>query len=339
MAYVLSASYQSSLEQAVNGTHTFLSDSSLSRNSSMETYTATARNVSGSSLVSLPSYIASIENILPSFKTTSSIRGSVGSVTTSSDIGTLCAADEQREHDTNDHSVSIFSLLPQVHLSPTRSIKELAERDISHGRIPRVCNIAEKGSGCATAGIVSIQTEDDVTMNTADLETYSETSQPKECSDDLLGGSGAHFKRWMSTLRRRTLYRNGPKNPFTQHPNCDEFPDNSQSTHESHSHKRSLSLTSSMRFVRKVNSASITQASNSVSQKEELMPDSHGKSLEKHGRLGAGYSYGRVFTHPPFIDHASFDRARQRGEIIAELISTEQSYIEDVKALIKVSPV
>ncbi|KAF1809617.1 Dbl homology domain-containing protein [Eremomyces bilateralis CBS 781.70] len=107
----------------------------------------------------------------------------------------------------------------------------------------------------------------------------------------------------------------------------------------SHGHRQSLSITSSLGLVARVNSASFTMTSASAA------PHSRRHSLAPSRRRTQGRSSGtepRISTESNTmsmnyrIDEAAWSRAVQRRKILEELVSSEESYIDDLKALTNV---
>lgn len=155
------------------------------------------------------------------------------------------------------------------------------------------------------------------------------------------------FRRWMSTLRRRHIQRR--KDPVPGIPaSAVQFIETDaallQPTVPTSQMVRRLSesMSSSMGCVTAAKSASITIASASIA------PLSDTGALQGKIRLGnrsSHYSDARRSTEShrgalgPVIDESAWLRSVQRRKIVEELISSEESYIADLKVLINVRSV
>jgi hypothetical protein len=154
------------------------------------------------------------------------------------------------------------------------------------------------------------------------------------------------FRRWMSTLRRRHIHRRN--DPMTELPSVavemieDDallFPPIVPITETVR--RLSGSMSSSMGCVTAIHSASITVASASIA------PRSDTPGVADKGRLGkrsSHYSEARKSTEShggalsTIIDEGAWLRSAQRRKVVEELISTEESYIADLKVLVNASP-
>jgi hypothetical protein len=152
--------------------------------------------------------------------------------------------------------------------------------------------------------------------------------------------SSQPFRRWMSTLKRRHAQR--WKENFSDLPRPSFDPTDGSSVLSrplgrlSESARRtSESMTSSMGYVTAMKSASMTTASKSLAPRSEVGKVRLGnrsgnysevrRSLESHrGALG------------PVLDENAWLRSLQRRKVVEELISSEESYIADLKVLINV---
>lgn len=170
--------------------------------------------------------------------------------------------------------------------------------------------------------------------NTDDAEDPKRPTQP--------------FRKWVDTLRRRNIdHHHGLTAPKTlsfaqalsQVRAC-------AATHEPRfdapevcqGHKKSMSITSSFGFVAAMKSASVTIASASIA------PIRRSRSTKT--RRNGDYSsqsdpkLSLESTRPymfPLIDDGAWDRAVERRKILLELVSSEESYICDMKLLVNVS--
>ncbi|KAF2677026.1 hypothetical protein K458DRAFT_409942 [Lentithecium fluviatile CBS 122367] len=152
------------------------------------------------------------------------------------------------------------------------------------------------------------------------------------------------FRRWMSTLRRRHMHRR--RDPISAVPALavEMFEDDASFASLQHplapmsetGRRVSGSMSSSFGYVTAVKTASITVASVSIA------PRSENSALPGKVRLGnrsSHYSDVRKSTDShralgPILDESAWLRSVQRRRIVEELISSEESYIADLKVLI-----
>lgn len=153
------------------------------------------------------------------------------------------------------------------------------------------------------------------------------------------------FRRWMSTLRRRHLHQN--KDDSMDMPNLavdmveGEMVITPPIIPTTGTVRRfSDSMSSSLGCVTAVRSVSVTIASASIAPRSDAGAVSE--------RMGAGkrssyFAEARKSTDshggglPTIIDEGAWTRSVQRRRIVEELISTEESYIADLKVLINAS--
>lgn len=151
----------------------------------------------------------------------------------------------------------------------------------------------------------------------------------------------ASLVRWITTLRKRNVHQNmltgddstlsESKNQQKTQPQCETA---------NNGRKRSLSLSSSLAFVTTVKSASMTIASASIA------PPSHRKNLNgitRREKRSSDFSDARMSyeSNPLSLgalmeEEDAWKRAVQRRYILEELVSSEESYISDMKALFNV---
>ena len=152
------------------------------------------------------------------------------------------------------------------------------------------------------------------------------------------------FRRWMSTLRRRHIHRCGA--PVSEVPALavqlcegdDRLPNLQPPLMPQSETTRRLSdsMASSLGCVTAVKSASITAASVSIAPRSDSGA-LHGKT--RFGNRSSHYSEARRSTDShralgPILDESAWLRSVQRRKIVEELISSEESYIADLKVLI-----
>ena len=151
------------------------------------------------------------------------------------------------------------------------------------------------------------------------------------------------FRRWMSTLRRRHVQR--IKDTLTSAPRWSvDMVENDAAMHPplllpGCLRQRSGSFSSSLAYVTAIKSASITVASTSIAPRSDA-GGPHGKP--RMGNRSSGFSDARRSTDSntgalgPIIDESAWLRSLQRRKIVEELISSEESYIADLKVLVNV---
>jgi hypothetical protein len=151
------------------------------------------------------------------------------------------------------------------------------------------------------------------------------------------------FRRWMSTLRRRHIQRHRDTVPGLSAMAPEVLEDSSSLgpliPKSNTARRMSDSMSSSMGCVTAMKSASITIAS------ESIAPHSDAGAL--HGKLrlrnrGSYYSEARKSTEShggglgSVMDEGAWLRSVSRRKVVEELISSEESYIADLKVLINV---
>jgi hypothetical protein len=153
------------------------------------------------------------------------------------------------------------------------------------------------------------------------------------------------FRRWMSTLRRRHVRHR--KDNVSDAPRWSVDLTEGEVTMLAPSNslpeslrQRSGSFSSSLACVTAMKSASITVASASIAPRSDA-GGFQGKPCTGH--RSSGFSDVRKSTDShtgalaPIIDESAWLRSLQRRKIVEELISSEESYVADLKVLINVS--
>lgn len=155
------------------------------------------------------------------------------------------------------------------------------------------------------------------------------------------------FKRWISTLRRRNLQkRKGLTTRDERWPIDSPSPE--QADHDDHEpatkhqagHQKSLSDGSSLAFITKVKSTTITMASSSIAPLSRK--GTRVERLRRENR-SSGFSDPRGSMDSvrsrlePIVDEDVWHRSIQRRKTLEEIIASEEGYIGDMKALIDVS--
>lgn len=149
------------------------------------------------------------------------------------------------------------------------------------------------------------------------------------------------FRRWLSTLRRRHAQRQRDSNvdacltavdSLTEQDACAWHNDPSRMA----ARRMSESVSSSMGCVVTLQSASMTLASTSIAPRSDVVPVA-GRNFRRSTFSEirrSGESHRGLLG--PVVDESAWLRSLQRRKIIEELISSEESYIADLKVLINV---
>jgi hypothetical protein len=140
------------------------------------------------------------------------------------------------------------------------------------------------------------------------------------------------FRRWVSTLRRRKKHQSTPSvTPRSERWMLDDFDDDTP-LEPRPLHAKSNSISSSIRFVAGVKSATVTLASTSIaplSRRASKWRRTHNRS----SILSGSDPRPSIDTQRSVLDEASKLRSRKRREKLEELIRTEESYVADLRAL------
>ncbi|KAF2115106.1 hypothetical protein BDV96DRAFT_93479 [Lophiotrema nucula] len=172
--------------------------------------------------------------------------------------------------------------------------------------------------------------------------TYNEEDAEPEELPVTVQHNSQPFRRWMSTLRRRHVHRRKDVLTDTSRWSVDmavhdvstlpPLPHVSEATR-----RTSVSMSSSMGYVTAMKSASITVASASIAPRSETTRFQGKLRVENRS---SNFSEMRksvdsnVPTLGPVLDESAWLRSVQRRKIIEELMSSEESYIGDLKVLI-----
>ena len=139
------------------------------------------------------------------------------------------------------------------------------------------------------------------------------------------------FRRWVSTLRRRRKHQSTPSvTPRSERWMLDDFDDTPLEPRPLHA--KSGSISSSIRFVGGVKSATVTLASTSIaplSRRASKWRRTHNRS----SILSGSDPRPSIDTQRSVLDEAGNLRSRKRREKLEELIRTEESYVADLRAL------
>lgn len=213
-------------------------------------------------------------------------------------------------------------------------------------------NIETTGSEDADHTFVrdlSFEATEAETISTRDYLTKSTSARGHKKPSLVITDTSARkthpFRRWMTTLRRKNSRRKGNLIPRLERWSLDDFddvqpakfalPGNENTTR----HKKSSSWSSSG-FVTAVQSATASLVPLSIAaqsrktRRSGLLRSSHRSSRISDGVNRASMDSGQGSTQ--IIDEAAWDRAVQRRRTLEELVSSEESYIADLKVLINV---
>ncbi len=191
-------------------------------------------------------------------------------------------------------------------------------------------------------------------MPDADIELDRRPSEPLHIveSELIIGEQNAarssrqstSLVRWLTTLRKRNVHQNvgasfaHDDSALTSEPQG-QLKTQPQSKTAKNGLKKSLSLSSSLGFVTTVKSASMTIASASIA------PPSHSRNLSgvaRREKRSSDFSDTRMSSESnplslgTLMEEDAWKRAVQRKHILEELVSSEESYVSDMKALFNV---
>lgn len=150
------------------------------------------------------------------------------------------------------------------------------------------------------------------------------------------------FQKWMKTLHKRALRRQGIVGCDGGAPAWLGGIDDGDSEAGRYAHRRYSSSDSSFAFVTGIKSASISMAGVSLltRSRKTTIPSSRGPRTDRSSRASlSGPRHSEDSCCPERqmpVDPAVVQRAMQRRHILEELISTEESYIGDVRFLMNV---
>lgn len=190
----------------------------------------------------------------------------------------------------------------------------------------------------------SVDSKDTQIVQSVPEWSLKETENPEEPKTFV-----QPFRKWVETLRRRNGDQQGPMHPrrLSQPQNFPQSSNHDLSDirhwhceQKAQGHRRSISMSSSFGFVAAMKSASITIASASIAPKKRVHSTKTGTdgllSTCSHSDARMSHEYSR-FSMLPLVDDGAWNRAVERRKILTELISSEESYICDMKLLVNVS--
>lgn len=214
------------------------------------------------------------------------------------------------------------------------------------------------GAGCGTLEAVSGAASEDALV----YPHYQRLSLAMEKDDILVDTSEDElpryevntddkthpFRRWMSTLHRKSVKRRMSLKRRDERWPLDDFDEKPSSNAiitpntRRRGHQKSSSWSSSG-FVTAVKSASVSLATMSVAPPSRRTRRSTLiRSSKRSSRHSSGFNRSSMEDRPlslQVIDEAALLRAIQRRSILEELVSSEESYVADLKVLVNVSKI
>jgi hypothetical protein len=169
-----------------------------------------------------------------------------------------------------------------------------------------------------------------------ELDTSGQDLEHQKQSLDMAENEVSQFSRWLMTLRKRKMQRSSTSHVSGERWILDDFDPHPQNhkyqTDLRLTHRKTPSTVSSLAFITAVKSASVTLASFSIHPKSR-------KSLQTtrwhDNQLRESIDSILVDTMRT-VDDSTWARSIQRRRIVEEIVSSEESYIRDMKTLITV---
>lgn len=145
--------------------------------------------------------------------------------------------------------------------------------------------------------------------------------------------SGPH--RWLSILRRRKQHSPTLAKPAARRAALDDFDIRPSPPRSSH-HRKTESMSSSLRLITAVRSATATLASISIATGSRRNAKGE-RGQQRSSVVSASEFRPSIDSQRSVMDEAARQRSRRRREKLEELIRSEESYFADLKALSRVS--
>ena len=177
-------------------------------------------------------------------------------------------------------------------------------------------------------------------IDLAKRERSASTTDSTKPEDKASEPSSNPFQRWVKTLHKRSLSRQGALKPRQERWSLDDFDESAPVKRPVLRHKKSDSWPSSV-FLTAVRSAKLsltTLGEPSQSSKVQGPPPALGRF--RAGRRSHSFSRNSMdssIVSVQVFDEASRTRAVKRRQILEELVMTEEQYIADLKMLLSVS--
>ncbi|KAF2273398.1 uncharacterized protein EI97DRAFT_436053 [Westerdykella ornata] len=226
------------------------------------------------------------------------------------------------------------SLLDLSHDSPDRGVdtRNTGPAGQSHRTTYRVEPSVARCATSTSHDTAQIPLPDDRNPQDPILGIGPEPERPPEIS------GAPPFRRWMSILRRRHLYQDASSIISSFHDDSGVYPlDRSTSVQSAESHPTySDSASSSLGFVTRVKTASLTVSGASITTaSERTSVQNKPCSRTRAGTLPEiRRSTDSTATNlGTTLDEDAWLRSLQRRQIVEEIVSSEESYVADLKTL------
>ncbi|KAK4199154.1 hypothetical protein QBC40DRAFT_349731 [Triangularia verruculosa] len=245
---------------------------------------------------------------------------------------------------TDTHTVSLSSVLS----SGTLQALTQPDRDKSTGYTEEKARVERTGDWCALDKIHAMDAIG--AMNTViqeqDLEKtvyiHQDTTEPELFRDQPPASKPTKpFQKWIKTLHKRALRRQELFDGGNSTPCCVDMEERGSMTWDSGHYRHSSD--SSFNFVSAVKSASISLTNVSVLTRSRKNTIRSSRGHSRTDRSSRASVSGARLSEDSFcqerqvvMDPAVIERSLQRRRILEELISTEESYIGDVRFLMNV---
>ena len=173
-------------------------------------------------------------------------------------------------------------------------------------------------------------------------EEARSTTQESQPASHVADTISQPFRRWMSTLRHKNLSGRKSLTVRTERWSLDDCEDSDQRKGVARSRHHKTSSHSSSAFITAVKTASISLASFSVAPRSRHAARSS-QFRNEHRNSEQSQTDGRPSMDNnrklsgAFMDEAAWDRAHSRRKILEELVSSEESYVADLKVLTNVT--
>ncbi|GAB1310409.1 Round spore [Madurella fahalii] len=229
--------------------------------------------------------------------------------------------------------------------SPDAGSRDASSDDMSVGYREEPCQ-EEIEDRCALDDAFQMPTEDAI-MEEHEFENTGDFPQDDAQAGldhgQLVSGSAKPFQKWIRTLHKRAARRREMQDSEEDPSTCVCEIDGSRPPTWGPAHRRKSSSESSFGFVTGVRSASISMTNVSLltRSRKNTLRSSRGQSrTDRSSRASIteprmsqdSFSLDRQIT----LDPAVTERSLRRRRILEELISTEESYIGDVRFLMNV---
>lgn len=156
---------------------------------------------------------------------------------------------------------------------------------------------------------------------------------------ETVRGRKTPFRRWMKSVRQKSPARREPLKAREERWSLDDFDENggSEVVDQTVRHHRKSRSMSSAGLITAVKSATASIAAPPTNSKRQsaLLRRSKRSSRFSDTSQSTSAEYGQLSPAP--LDEAGLERARQRRSTIDEIVSSEESYLADLKVLVNVS--